>query len=370
MYRGSKRKSTLGVTRSAANSFEKKHEGTSGSGRKSMALKCQILFVFLAIPSLLFLSNGTVSWGWAENNVVFENLAVDTSERLSPFFSTKPLTKSLHPKFKLWTEMSSTEQDEAMEFVGQYMTKYGKLIKPEGGDRGYLMSIRQGECKLDETIKSHNLCGPKPEGECNFISFGINDNYSWDTEVANAWGCRGFAADPTVHHPSKLHPNVTFHNIGATVLQDNEERLINKGGGEKWWMTSVPKLRYFLNLEKIDILKMDCEGCEVAMARDILREDPEFLRKVDQISIETHVTKTWMTTREHVYYFGLMFPLLEEAGFKMEWSSIFGCSKRHEITGCMPEFKKYGWPCGYRPSKGRPNVVLGESCQEFSWKRY
>ena len=65
-----------------------------------------------------------------------------------------------------------------------------------------------------------------------------------------------------------------------------------------------------------------------------LREDPEHLFKIDH-------TKTWMTTREHVYYFGLMFVLLEEARFKIERSSVFGCSKRHEIAGCMPELGKY-----------------------------
>ena len=42
----------------------------------------------------------------------------------------------------------------------------------------------------------------------------------------------------------------------------------------------------------------DCEGCEFAFARDILREDPDFLKHVDQLSIETHVSKAWMTTRE------------------------------------------------------------------------
>ena len=52
-------------------------------------------------------------------------------------------------------------------------------------------------------------------------------------------------------------------------------------------------------LETVDILKIDCEGCEVAMERDIIREDPRFLFHVDQISIKTHVTKTWIKTREH-----------------------------------------------------------------------
>ena len=77
-----------------------------------------------------------------------------------------------------------------------------------------------------------------------------------------------------------------------------------------------------------------------------------------------------MTTCEHVYYFGLMLVLLEEAGFKMEWSSVFGCSKRHEVAGCMEDLLKYEWPCGCDPWPRYPNVVLGYSCQEFTWYRY
>ena len=65
-----------------------------------------------------------------------------------------------------------------------------------------------------------------------------------------------------------------------------------------------------------------------------------------------------------------MFPLLEEAGFKMEWSSIFGCSKRHKVAGCFQELNKYEWPCGHKPNPSHPRVVIGRSCQEFTWMRY
>mmetsp|Transcript_20124 Transcript_20124/g.41720 ORF Transcript_20124/g.41720 Transcript_20124/m.41720 type:complete len:133 (+) Transcript_20124:31-429(+) len=132
----------------------------------------------------------------------------------------------------------------------------------------------------------------------------------------------------------------------------------------------MTKLRYWLGLKKVNIIKMDCEGCEFALARDILREDPTFLYDVDQIVIETHVSKAWMTTREHFYYFALHFALLEEAGFVLEWSEIFGCSKRHETPGCIEELETYGFPCGYKPWPGKPNVVLGKSCHDFLWKRY
>jgi len=299
--------------------------------------------------------------------IPYEKLA-SAPEQLNPLFSMKPLTKSLHPKWKLWTEMSETEQSESMDAVGVYVTKYATMMM-NGGDKN---NKKHGDCVYDKEIgrSGHILCGPAPAQPCTFFSFGINDDPSWDRDVANKWKCRGFAADPTVHHPSKLHDNVTFHNIGATMLQDNEEREINKGGASEWWYTSLPKLRYFLGLETIALVKIDCEGCEFALSHDMLREDPSFLHRVDQISIETHVTKTWLTTTEQFYYFGLLFVFLEEAGFKMEWSSVFGCSKRHEIAGCIPEVGKYEWPCVYSEWKDHPNVVHGISCQEFTWKRY
>ena len=201
--------------------------------------------------------------------------------------------------------MTASEQQQALDEVGEYMRKYGKIIMQPGPRK---KNLKIGNCTMDPQIGSsgHKVCGPKPPQPCYFVSFGINDDPSWDREVANTWGCRGFAGDPTVQHPSKLHDKVTFHNIGASLLMDNEERVIDKGGTEEWWSTSMPKLRYFLGLEHIDLVKLDCEGCEVALARDILREDPTYLHHVDQMSIETHVTKTWINSTEHVYYFELI----------------------------------------------------------------
>lgn len=264
--------------------------------------------------------------------------------------------------------MNEDQQSDALDEIGTYLTKYGKMIFP-ANKRG---KIKHGECKFEEFKNGHALCGPRPTtaNNCTFFSFGINDDPSFDIQLAEEWQCRGFAGDPTVKHPSKLHPRVTFHSIGASMLSDNEERKINKGGEEDWWTTSMPKLRFWLGVEHIDIVKLDCEGCEFALARDILREDPDFLFHVDQISIETHVTRTWLNTNEELYYFGLQFALLEEAGFRLEWSDIFGCSKRHEVEGCLPDLERFGFPCGYDPWPGRPNVVLGRSCQDFLWKRY
>ena len=47
------------------------------------------------------------------------------------------------------------------------------------------------------------------------------------------------------------------------MLVSNEERQVNKGSQEEWWVTSMPKLRYWLGVEHVNIIKLDCEGCEV-----------------------------------------------------------------------------------------------------------
>lgn len=128
--------------------------------------------------------------------------------------------------------MNEKEQNEAIDYVGLYMKKYGRIVFPPGKKLNQVRSIKVGDCEFDKSIGStgHTVCGPAPPQPCHFISFGINDDPSWDREIASAWNCRGYAGDPTVQHPSKIHDLVTFHNVAATTLQDNEERLIDKGG--------------------------------------------------------------------------------------------------------------------------------------------
>ena len=283
-----------------------------------------------------------------------------------------PSSKSLHPKWKLWHEMTVVQQEEALKEVMPYIEKYGKLLRNGHKWQG---DTKHGSCSLHKfgVGNGHQLCDPPPDPKnCNFFSFGINNDPSFDREIATEWGCRGFAGDPTVNLDSRLHPKVTFHNLGATMLMKNEEQINDKGTSEEWWSTSMPSLRRFLTLDRVEIIKLDCEGCEVAFARDILAEDPTFLSKVDQISIETHVTRAWINSTEHLYYFALQFPLLEEAGHVLEWSSIFGCSKRHEEPGCLPELNASAWPCGYKKARSQKGGTFtkGISCQDFLWKRY
>lgn len=274
-------------------------------------------------------------------------------------------------EWKLWHTMAPEEQTVALQRAMARAKPYGTLLGSSpskfhascaDGNRPILFG-KGGE---------HMVCGPRPPptraSGCRFLSFGIRDDPSFDVQLAEEWNCRGFAGDPSITHPSKLHPLVTFHNIGLQVVRSNAEQQKDPTGDD-WILVSLPSLRKILGWDYLDIVKIDCEGCEVGMAQTILAEDPSFLSQVGQISIETHATRTWVNTTEELYYYALMFPLLEDAGFQLIWSSVFGCGK-YEHDGCRPEMQRdMNMSCGNRPRNERNLVPIGWSCHDWLWAR-
>lgn len=188
----------------------------------------------------------------------------------------------------------------------------------------------------------HVLCNSIPQN-CLFYSFGINNDYSFDIELATRFNCKGIGFDPTVTHLSKLHNRVYFLPMAASSLAT--ERKFDL-------VTTVPAFRLWQHHDFIDILKMDCEGCEYALAEDILREDPTFFKNVGQFVVEVHVGNKWITSHQHVVNLGMLFVLLEEAGLRLQNAKIVGCSPWDEELGCPDSLTKLNYPCT-RPGFGQ-----------------
>jgi hypothetical protein len=152
--------------------------------------------------------------------------------------------------------------------------------------------------------------------------------------VADTWGCTGFAADPTIVHNSTLHPGVTFHNVAANSPWASS-------GSKNWIQTSVPALRKWLKHERVNVLKMDCEGCEYSIATDVLSEDPEFFQAVDQFAVEVHWSMMWMQGRAEMYAMASLLDLLEAAGMQLMHVDLTPCGAFAAKSGLLPELKPF-----------------------------
>lgn len=209
-------------------------------------------------------------------------------------------------------------------------------------EAGVAPSINCDVTKFGDGWGAHILCNraPAPDQPCNFYSFGISTDYSFDTDLATRWNCTGFAADPTIVHPSLLHSQVTFHSVAAKMLTPSQFTVTS----------SMPALKKWLGHDFIDVLKMDCEGCEYSLAKDVWFEEPDFFNHVGQFAVEMHTSRAWLKTQEAVYSLGRLFYMLDKAGLVLQDAEITGCARIKEEEGCMEEVIESGFPCGVTKS--------------------
>ena len=235
-----------------------------------------------------------------------------------------------------------------VEVVAELRTFTGEITRVQKKDAVLPCTLRMFGSGMGE----HTLCtfGDDPRAItrndratspcCVFYSFGISQDYSFDRELAEL-GCFGYALDPSVTYPSRLLPGVQFMQVAATAIG-------NDGTGPSMWDTvsSVPSLYRWLRHERVHVLKMDCEGCEFAIAQDVLRENPTFFHNVDQFAVEVHVPKIFMKTAYHAHNYALLLRQLREAGLELVHAHITGCHPDDEKSGCQPALAEAGYPCG------------------------
>lgn len=182
----------------------------------------------------------------------------------------------------------------------------------------------------------HKLCPlfPYEHFPCHFLSFGLEKDYSFDEVLYNRCNCSGEAYDPTVTLPEQLFPKVRFIKAGANspVRTTNESYV------------SVPKIRRAYS-HPIFALKMDCEGCEYALAPDILADDPDFFLSVLQFNFEVHLPLSFAGRDEDVYNLGRLFRLIYLSGMRLVHVDEGKCGPADQAQGCLPLLATAGVPC-------------------------
>lgn len=197
------------------------------------------------------------------------------------------------------------------------------------------------KCRIMEYGKETGLqylCDVAPSPSCRFLSFGVGSEYSFDTNLSATANCRGVGFDPfLINHNAKLSNDFWFVAMGANTLFPMSS--------QNYITASIPALLRWLNWDHLDVLKLDCAGCEFALARDIMLDDPAFLEKVDQLSVRFHITKAYANTDDHLINMGKLFILLRGAGLQLIETNTHGCTHEKEFVGCHAKLAELGYQC-------------------------
>lgn len=119
---------------------------------------------------------------------------------------------------------------------------------------------------------------------CETLSVGIADEYSFDVAMSDEFECAVLSLDPTVELPSTLDTagRVKFQKLGLGRRDDLTATL------PVGTLSTVMNLH---NKSKFDLIKIDCEGCELPALHEALLGNRDLLQDA-QIVLELHVSTT------------------------------------------------------------------------------
>ncbi|XP_066950765.1 probable methyltransferase-like protein 24 [Macrobrachium rosenbergii] len=126
-------------------------------------------------------------------------------------------------------------------------------------------------------------------GDCHILSFGINDEWSFDDAFARL-GCKVYSFDPTMaKEDHQRSENVQFFRLGIGNMKGKRK----VGMDQKFDYFEVDTYEHILDRlglsnTTIDYLKMDVELSELDFLQDVLRNTPHLLKNIKQIGMELH----------------------------------------------------------------------------------
>ncbi|XP_033735868.1 uncharacterized protein LOC117324225 isoform X2 [Pecten maximus] len=171
---------------------------------------------------------------------------------------------------------------------------------------------------------------------CLVYSFGINNDFSFDDEIARDYGCKVHSFDPSMRkkdHIRSQKPFVSFHATGlSNFIGTTADR-------NRWKMKTLSAIRQELGHTQVmpDVLKMDIEFSEWNALPEILHNTPvndlpkqliaEFHYFVFKTDLKTHWLKVLFTFKD-----------LYDVGYRIAWISRnidVNCIKKSKSTGKM-----------------------------------
>lgn len=167
--------------------------------------------------------------------------------------------------------------------------------------------------------------------KCLVYSFGIERSTEWEEKMAKIFGCEVHAFDPTVDH--KDTPFVTFHKLGlqgsGTMKTTNG---VEYGAIEPSRLLSLGEIMERLGHvgRMVDVLMMDCEGCEWGVLHQLACRSDGGSKVVGQLLLEAHFQQVLgLATEEDVVMAADAINCLRRDGWGMVTQEKAGCDPRN-----------------------------------------
>ncbi len=160
---------------------------------------------------------------------------------------------------------------------------------------------------------------------------GIAADWSFDAAVTSKLNCSGVALDPTVNLPVEIVPGVYFLKLGANMLTPSP-----------FPTAPVPRFRQWVGHNRVFALKMDCEGCEYALAPDVDAIDPTFWSHIDQLNIELHMHVNFLNSEQQLANLARLLEQLKEARLHLVHTDGYGCGM---APNCAAVLSAAGYNC-------------------------
>jgi hypothetical protein len=214
-----------------------------------------------------------------------------------------PLSSGSPPALKAWSQGASVRDTDALKRRTRALSDAANTLRCltipgcyptiRCSDGAEPKKIPVGRGWEQQAFCTGDLAAQGKESKCLVYSFGINDNTEWEEKIAKEFGCDVFAFDPTSKFEQNVAPGVTFHQLGLQCAGMDISKT-HSVSYEPLDPTKLKTLGEIIKLmghegRKLDILRLDCEGCEWGVLKQLACSGESQL--VKQLMVEMHFQK-------------------------------------------------------------------------------
>lgn len=190
---------------------------------------------------------------------------------------------------------------------------------------------------------------------CVALSIGIGNDWSYEN-VLLKHGCEVHAFDPTKALQKKHEqeaarirerfPLLHFHliGLGSSLSLNSAYNQHHTTGSDLAQVIQLDDMMTtYVPGRRVNVLKIDCEGCEYEAFDYVVSRAPWLLCNISQVNIELHYSHRYHKLRDASQLTRLLTHLFDDHGFRI-FKAGSNVGWKEEARTVHPELLRWGWP--------------------------